>query len=182
MNRRVLLLITNALLLPLGCGGNDDPSGPGNATLVITTTSLPNATATVAYSETLVATGGDGTYTWLATVGSLPTGLSLTTSTGLISGTPSAVGSQTFTVQVTSEDGQAATRQLTITVGPPVLQPSELCSGHPDYAIPTFEDANLEVAIRAALSVGAQEDLTCGLVSGLTRLSAQDGVGAWLLI
>ena len=31
----------------------------------------------------------------------------------------------------------------------------------------------LEAAIRAALSVGAQEDLTCGVVSGLTTLVAQ---------
>ena len=53
-----------------------------------------------------------------------------------------------------------------------VLKPSEFCSDHPDAAIATFEDANLEAAIRAALSVGAQEPLTCGLVSGLTVLDA----------
>ncbi len=57
---------------------------------------------------------------------------------------------------------------------PPVLQPSELCSDYPDYAIATFEDANLEAAIRAALSVGAQDDLTCGLISGLTDLTANN--------
>ena len=49
-----------------------------------------------------------------------------------------------------------------------------LCGGHTDGAIATFEDANLETAIRAALSVGAEEDLTCGLVSGLTDLTAQN--------
>ena len=54
------------------------------------------------------------------------------------------------------------------------LQPSELCSDQSDSAIATFEDANLEAAIRAALSVGAQDDLTCGLVSGLTDLEARD--------
>ena len=54
--------------------------------------------------------------------------------------------------------------------GPPlVLQPSDLCSQQPDDAIATFEDATLEAAIRAALSVGA----TCGLVSGLTALAAE---------
>ncbi len=53
-----------------------------------------------------------------------------------------------------------------------VLQPSEQCSDQSDAAIATFEDANLEAAIRAALSVGAQDDLTCGLVSGLTALDA----------
>ena len=52
--------------------------------------------------------------------------------------------------------------------------PLVLCSDHTDEAIATFEDTNLEEAIRAALSVGAQEDLTCGLVSGLTNLTAQN--------
>ena len=50
---------------------------------------------------------------------------------------------------------------------PLVLEPSELCSDHADYAIATFEDATLEAAIRAALSVGAQEPLTCGLIFGV---------------
>ncbi len=53
-----------------------------------------------------------------------------------------------------------------------VRQPGERCSGQPDAAIATFEDANLEAAIRAALSLSAQDDLTCGLVSGLTELNA----------
>jgi len=164
------LLIIGSLLLPLGCG--DDTSGPDYATLLITTTSLPNAGAFVPYSETLVATGGDSTYTWSVTVGSLPMGLSLTASTGLISGTPSPLGIQTFTVQVTSGDGQTNARQLTITVEPPVLQPSELCTDYPHYAIATFEDANLEVEIRTALSAGDQERLTCARISGLTVLDA----------
>ena len=56
---------------------------------------------------------------------------------------------------------------------PLVLQPGELCSDHTGYVIATFEDAKLQAAIRAELSLGAQ-DLTCGLVSGLTELDASD--------
>ena len=60
--------------------------------------------------------------------------------------------------------------------GPPlVLQPGDLCSGQPTAVIATFESANLELAVRFALSLGAQTDLTCGLVSGLTTLSAERG-------
>ncbi len=67
--------------------------------------------------------------------------------------------------------GEAQVRQ--------VLQPSELCSDHSDAAIATFEDANLEAPIRAALSLGEQDDLTCGLVSGLTVLGARSaGIGS----
>ena len=54
---------------------------------------------------------------------------------------------------------------------PLVLQPGELCSDHTGYVIATFEDASLQAAIRAELSLGAQ-DLTCGLISGLTVLNA----------
>ena len=166
MNQRMMLLVICPLLLTLGCGG-DDPAGPASTLdpLVIGTVSLPNAAPTVAYSVTLAATGGDGSYTWSVTIGRLPLGLSLTA--GAITGTPNAVSIRSFSVQVTSGDGQSTTQTLTITVaGPP------FCSGQPDSAIPTFEDAILEALIRATLSIGAQDDLTCGLVSGLTVLDA----------
>ena len=62
----------------------------------------------------------------------------------------------------------------------PVLQPSEICSTHGPSAIATFEDANLEAAVRIALADGApsgplqiEDVLTCGLLSGLTRLEAR---------
>ena len=73
MNRRVLSLILGSLLLHVGCGGNDDSTGPAYATLLVTTTSLPNADRRVAYSRELVASGGDSSYTWSVTDGSLPT-------------------------------------------------------------------------------------------------------------
>ena len=164
----VPLLTIGSLLLPWGCG---EPAGPDYATLAITTVSLPNARRTVPYSDTLAAAGGDSSYTWSVTSGSLPTGLSLTATTGIISGTPSVEGSSTFTVQVASGDGQTDTMQLSITVLL-VLQPSELCSDYPDSAIATFEDVNLELAIRRALWFSDQEDLTCGLILDVTFLQA----------
>ena len=53
-----------------------------------------------------------------------------------------------------------------------VLEPTEHCRDHSPSAIVTFADPDLEAVVRGALSVGAQADLTCGLVSGLTRLTA----------
>jgi Putative Ig domain len=57
---------------------------------VVTTTSLPNGKAGVAYSFTLRSSEGTGAVIWALTAGTLPAGLSLTASTGVISGTPSA--------------------------------------------------------------------------------------------
>jgi hypothetical protein len=69
--------------------------------LVIVTTSLPNGQVGQAYSEQLVASGGTAPYVWSLQAGStLPAGLTLSPS-GLISGTPTAAGTDTIVIQVT---------------------------------------------------------------------------------
>ena len=143
MNPRVLSLIIGSLL-PLGCGGNNDPTGSSFATLVVTTTSLPDAVPTVAYSVTLVATGGDGSYTWSVSSGSTPVGLALGTN-GEISGTPTTVGTSNFTVEVTSGDGQTDTQALSITVNapqPPIAFMSDR-DGKPEIYVMDADGSNL---------------------------------------
>ena len=75
------------------------------------TGSLPNATLGVAYSQTLVASGGVKPYTYSLTAGSLPAGLNLSSS-GTISGTPTAVGASSFTVTVTDTETTPQTASL----------------------------------------------------------------------
>jgi hypothetical protein len=90
-----------------------------NPNPAITTTTLANGTVGTAYSSTLAATGGAGTLTWSVASGStLPAGLSL--SSGNISGTPTAAGTFSFTVQVTDSAPKAvsATQQLSLTINP----------------------------------------------------------------
>jgi len=108
----VRILVSGAVALSPACG---EPAAPVYPRLSITTTALPNAAPMVAYGATLVAAGGDGSYTWLVTAGALPTGLSLADSTGVISGTPTG-SSRAFTVRAASGDGQTATQQLLIYV------------------------------------------------------------------
>lgn len=88
----------------------------GTPPVDVTTTSLPNAILGIAYSQQLAATGGDGTYAWNAT-GALPAGLSFSGS-GQVSGTPTALGTSSFSVTATS-DGKSDTQPLTITVVSP---------------------------------------------------------------
>jgi hypothetical protein len=83
--------------------------------LSITTASLPNGSLKNAYSQTLQATGGQGTYTWSLTSGTVP-GLTLST-TGVLSGTPTTAGTYSLTVQVTDQSiPQTATRQFSLTI------------------------------------------------------------------
>src|ERR1019366_7722010 len=73
-----------------------------STTLKITTASLANGQVGTPYSQTLAATGGTVPYTWSLASGTLPGGLTLNPSTGLISGTPTAVANATaLTFKVT---------------------------------------------------------------------------------
>jgi large repetitive protein len=85
------------------------------SSLAITTTSLPQASVNLLYSQTLAATGGVLPYMWSLSSGSLPPGLSLSSS-GAITGTPTLVGVFTFTVSVTDSASNSAAQMLTITV------------------------------------------------------------------
>ena len=83
------------------------------ASLSITTTSMPSGTVGNAYRYTLQA--NSSVTSWSVSSGTLPSGLSLDSTTGIISGTLSRSGSYTFTIQARNANG-SATRTLTITV------------------------------------------------------------------
>jgi Putative Ig domain len=117
------LNLTTTILVPVKCHPNNyaspvsfgaittvRSSGSTAPALSITTTSLPNGTVGSSYTATLMATGGTGSYTWSAT--GLPAGLSVTATTGVISGTPTATG--TFTVDATVTDGAGTTASATL--------------------------------------------------------------------
>ena len=88
--------------------------------LVITSTGdLTRGTVAVNYSHQLQRIGGTGPYTWSLDSGALPGGLSLSTSTGIISGTPTAAGTFTFTVKVSDTTPSTATSStLRIVIDP----------------------------------------------------------------
>lgn len=95
------------------------PRPPAIPPLTIVTTALSSATVGVAYSETLVASGGMPPYAWSIASGSTPAGVSLSPS-GTITGTPTAFGQTSFTVQLSDSAGSAAaTATLSISVVAP---------------------------------------------------------------
>jgi hypothetical protein len=93
-----------------------------NAATPITFSGVVPATATynVAYSGSAAATGGAGALTYTKS-GTWPTWLSLSPTTGSVSGTPSATGTFNFTVQAADAFGDSNTQQYTVVVSYPPM-------------------------------------------------------------
>ncbi|HET9895386.1 MAG TPA: GDSL-type esterase/lipase family protein [Streptosporangiaceae bacterium] len=102
-----------------------DQSVPKEIPPLITTTSLPDATKGVPYSAALT-TADHRAGSWAITSGTLPAGLHLA---GFkISGTPTTLGSRTFTVKFTDRAGQVAIAKANIGV---FAKPAPLTWGQP---------------------------------------------------
>ena len=87
----------------------------GSGSLSLTTVSLVGASSGLPYSQTISASGGTGPYTYAVGTGTLPAGLTLSNG-GLISGTPTAVGSYSFSVQTTDSTGATAQSNYSLAV------------------------------------------------------------------
>ncbi|MET3724328.1 Ig-like domain-containing protein [Sphingomonas trueperi] len=107
----------------------------GAPTVTLTPTSLTGATAGIAYSQMLTASGGVAPYIYSITAGTLPAGLTLA-SNGTLSGTPSAGGTFTFTATATdSTTGAGApftgsrAYSLTVAAATVTIAPASLPDG-----------------------------------------------------
>ncbi|HKS99453.1 MAG TPA: putative Ig domain-containing protein [Rugosimonospora sp.] len=100
---------------PTGLGTPDGltafTSGSTSTGVSVTNPGSQSGVVGTATSLTLSASGGTGSYTWTAS--GLPTGLSLASSTGVISGTPTTAG--TYSVTATATDSASATGSATFT-------------------------------------------------------------------
>ncbi|MFO0972545.1 MAG: putative Ig domain-containing protein [Phycisphaerae bacterium] len=99
-------------------------------TINVSPVSLPNGTVGTAYSQTLTASGGVGSYAWGVTAGALPGGLSLSP-TGDITGSPSGQGTFNFTAQATDTAGCTGSRAYALTINCPTISilPASLPNG-----------------------------------------------------
>jgi DNA-binding beta-propeller fold protein YncE len=70
-------------------------------TIIVSPATLPNPSDSTSYSQTITASGGTASYTYAISAGALPTGLTLNASTGVVAGTPTAIGTFSFTVTAT---------------------------------------------------------------------------------
>ncbi|MFT4264052.1 MAG: Ig-like domain repeat protein [Nocardioides sp.] len=91
------------------------------AALAVTTPADQTAYQGSAYSLQISATGGSGTKSYALASGTLPAGLSLGAGTGIISGTPTTLGTSSgLAVTVTDDSGSVTTGTFSITVSAPL--------------------------------------------------------------
>ena len=82
-----------------------------------------NGTVGTSYSDWVSASNGTYPYTWTKASGSLPPGLSLSSSgtTATLSGTPTQAGTYNFALKVTDKNGNTAINLFTIIIEPKTL-------------------------------------------------------------
>jgi len=166
---------------------------PAN-TFTITTNSLPLAQVGVPYSFALQAVEGIPPLTWSLVSGALPPGMSPLSSVGVISGTPTTVGTYSFTVQVADGASHVQARPLTLTVIPPsvTLQSLTVTPTNPTLsthttqtflAIGTYNDGstqNLSVAVTwssssATVATISSSGVATGVNAGTSTITATLG-------
>ena len=143
-----------------------------NPSPTIATTSLPNWTIDQPYSQTVGVTGGSDPITFALSAGNLPTGLSLNSSTGEITGTPTTTTGSPFDFTITATDAANATtsQSYTVAINPP-----------PTIATTTLPNWTEGQPYSQTIAVtGGTDPITFALSAGNlpTGLSLNSGTGA----
>lgn len=141
-------------------------------TIAINPTTLTNSKAGTSYSQSITASGGTGPYSYDITAGSLPAGLTLST-TGILSGTPTAGGTFNFTVTATDASGgvepYTGSRTYTITSAPATITLAPGAGALPTSTVATFYSQGITASGGIA---PYSYDITSGaLPAGLTLSS-----------
>jgi hypothetical protein len=132
--------LTAALPVTIVAQAVKDPTKQGTSSVtvmappVVTTTSLPGATAGASYNAALQETGGLPPFTWSVSSGALPPGLGLADD-GTISGKPTAGGSSKFTVQVADSGNPPLTNAADLSVNVVVLPLTVSTTSLPDGTV-----------------------------------------------
>jgi hypothetical protein len=142
-----------------------------------TTTSLPAFRPSTAYTATLVASDVDGSITYSVASGTLPTGLSLAPSTGVISGTTAATSGSTITFRATDSGGNFLDRALDL-LPLPTVTGGTLVTTDPTFFYRVFT-GNGTLGVANGTLVGAEVLMLAGGGSGglAGNINSDSGAG-----
>jgi len=153
----------------------------------VSTSSLPGATIGALYTQTLTAVFGTAPYKWALVPGqgSLPNGIVLNSTTGVLSGNPTATGVFSFSVQVTDSapQPQSSSQQLTIAVANPLAittpatLPQEGVKGAPYSLTLTATGGTAPYTwsvTTGALPLGLTLNSASGVITGIPSVSSTD--------
>ncbi|WP_316797603.1 MBG domain-containing protein, partial [Pedobacter agri] len=99
-----------------GCTATVNATVTQPAAIALTSAAPPQGTVSTAYSHSFTATGGNGSFTYAISSGSLPTGLTLATD-GVLSGNPTVAGTFNFSVSATESGcNQSAVASFSLTI------------------------------------------------------------------
>ena len=143
---------------PAAVGG----AGPSGNVLKIHPSALTGGYLSQSYTQSLSTTGGYPPYTYAVTNGSLPAGLTLDSSTGLISGVALDAGNFSFTITVSGRYGDYTGQLFTISVTPESI----IITG-------TFSNGQTSASYTgSAIATGGEGPYTYTLTSGSLPLGS----------
>ena len=142
---------------------------------VITSATTVNGTVGSAFSYAIIATNTPTSY---SETGALPAGVTINTTTGIISGTPTASGTFAITIKATNVGG-TGTQNLTITInnpipGVPVITSATTAIGTVNTAFSytiTATNTPTSYSETGALPAGVTINTTTGVISGTPTVS-----------
>lgn len=143
----------------------------GAPTIAVTPTTVPAATRGFAYSQAFAASGGTGTYTYALVSGSLPAGITLSPA-GVLSGTPTVIGS--FPIQIEATDQSTGSGPYSGTASVTLVVSSAAITVTPTSLPSVMAGVNFDRSLSATGGVGAYTyAVTSGaLPSGITLSTA----------
>jgi hypothetical protein len=164
--------------------------------IVIAPSVMPAMRVGHVFSQTVTATGGDGgPYTFAVTDGALPAGLSIASSTGAITGTPTAEGTYAFTITATDGSSKTGARSY----GGLIASQDILINPHSLPTVPIGSSISVALSasggtapytwsvVSGALPTGLSLNASTGIVSGVPTtagtygftIQALDADGNW---
>ena len=156
-------------------------------------TTLPAATINEAYTATLGVSNGSSSDTFAFTAGSLPSWLSLNSSTGVLSGTPTIAGSATFAISAGDSHtaSLASNRDYTVTVNPAsgnTVSAQSPAGGSTQSATPALPVSMTVTAVDPLILEGQTASFTIAITNtsnaaanNLSLKALLSGTGQWHL-